>query len=486
MTDNHILIVDDEPLTRQSLYEILKIDGYRVTTAKDGQEALGLIEKLLPKIVISDMKMPGIDGLQLVKEIKTKGLEIPVILITGYGSIEAAVEAMKEGAFDYITKPIVDNEIRLVIQKIIKQQELIEENRFLRERIKNTSRQCFHNIIGQNVKMQKIYDLIEAVADSNATILIQGESGTGKSLIANAIHQSDPNRKDRPFIEVSCGALPETLLETELFGHVRGAFTGAIKDRIGRFELADKGSILLDEIDTFSPNLQVKLLRILQGGEFERVGDAKTMRIDVRVIAATNQDLHEAIRNGKFREDLYYRLNVISIHIPPLRERSDDIPMLAEYFLKKKSEANSSRKKVTGISKEAMKTLTEYNWPGNIRELENIIERSVILAKGNIVGIQDLPEFLHNADTPSVNGIPAPGASATGVPNAKSLREALKNPEKQVIREALEQAGWNRKEAAANLGINRTTLYNKMKAYGLLRRKAAIPAKGRLCGKARE
>lgn len=461
MTNNHILIADDEPLTRQSLYEILKIEGYKVTTARDGLEALGLIEKLLPEIVISDMKMPGMDGLQLVKEIKARGLEIPVILITGYGSIETAVEVMREGAFDYITKPIVDNEIKVVIQKIIKQQELIEENRFLRERLKNTTRQRFHNIIGQNDKMQKIYALIEAVANSNATILLQGESGTGKSLVAYAIHQSDITRRDKPFIEVSCGALPETLLETELFGHIRGAFTGAIKDRTGRFELADKGSILLDEIDTFSPNLQVKLLRILQNGEFERVGDAKTMRIDVRVIAATNQDLNEAIKKGRFREDLYYRLNVIAIHIPPLRERRDDIPLLAEYFLEKKNGANNS-KKVTGISKEAMQALSEYNWPGNIRELENIIERSVILVKGNTIGIQDLPEFFHKTALAS-------GAEIPASPNAKSLREALKSPERQAIRNALEQVGWNRKEAAAMLGINRTTLYNKMKSYDLLK-----------------
>ncbi|HAH21556.1 MAG TPA: DNA-binding response regulator, partial [Candidatus Omnitrophica bacterium] len=335
MADNHILIADDEPLTRQSLYEILKFEGYRVTTAKDGLEALGLIEKLLPEIVISDMKMPGMEGLQLVKEMKARGLEIPVILITGYGSIEAAVEAMREGAFDYVTKPIVDSEIKVVIEKIIKQQELIEENRCLREALKDTTRKSFQNIVGQDPQMQKIYALIEMVADSNATILLHGESGTGKSLIAYAIHQSDTARRDKPLVEVSCGALPETLLETELFGHVRGAFTGAIKDRTGRFELAEKGSIFLDEIDAFSPNLQVKLLRILQSGEFERVGDTKTVKVDVRVIAATNQDLSEAIKKGKFREDLYYRLNVISIKIPPLRERRNDIPLLLEYFLEK-------------------------------------------------------------------------------------------------------------------------------------------------------
>lgn len=473
MANNHILIADDEPLTRQSLYEILKFEGYRVTTAKDGLEALGLIEKLLPEIIISDMKMPGMDGLQLVKELKARGLEIPVILITGYGTIETAVEAMREGAFDYITKPIVDNEIKVVIEKIIKQQGLIEENRFLREQLKHTTRQRFHNIIGQEPKMQKIYALIEAVANSNATILLQGESGTGKSLIAYAIHQSDLSRRDKPLIEVSCGALPETLLETELFGHVRGAFTGAIKDRTGRFELADKGSILLDEIDTFSPNLQVKLLRILQNGEFERVGDTKTMRVDVRVIAATNQDLNEAIKKGRFREDLYYRLNVIAIHIPPLRERRDDIPLLAEYFLEKKNnEVNKNNKKVTGISKEAMQALSQYGWPGNVRELENIVERSVILAKGDIIGIHDLPEFFHKTDMPFA--AQALVSNASGRLNAKSLRQALKSPERQVIQNALEQAGWNRKDTAASLGINRTTLYNKMKEYDLLKRRIAI------------
>lgn len=471
MADNHILIADDEPLTRQSLYEILKFEGYRVTTAKDGLEALGLIERLLPEIVISDMKMPGMEGLQLVKEMKARGLEIPVILITGYGSIEAAVEAMREGAFDYVTKPIVDSEIKVVIEKIIKQQKLIEENRCLREALKDTTRKSFQNIVGQDPQMQKIYALIEMVADSNATILLHGESGTGKSLIAYAIHQSDPARKDKPLVEVSCGALPETLLETELFGHVKGAFTGAIKDRIGRFELAEKGSIFLDEIDAFSPNLQVKLLRILQNGEFERVGDTKTVKVDVRVIAATNQDLSEAIKKGKFREDLYYRLNVISIKIPPLRERRNDIPLLLEYFLEKKNNDNKNNKKVTGISKEAMLVLSQYNWPGNVRELENIVERSVILARGNIVGIQDLPEFFHKTDIPSEEAL------STGVwarPHAKSLRQALKSPERQAIQDALEQAGGNRKDTAARLGINRTTLYNKMKEYGLLKRRTAI------------
>jgi DNA-binding NtrC family response regulator len=419
--------------------------------------------------MIADMKMPGMDGIELLKQVKLKGLDIAVILITGYSSIETAVEAMREGAFDYITKPIVDSEIKLVIQKIINQQELIEENRLLRERLVATTRCEFYDIIGQSPQMQKIYTLIEAVANTNATILLQGESGTGKRIIAQAIHQSDLSRRDKPFIEVSCGALPETLLESELFGHVKGSFTSAIKDRMGRFELSHKGTILLDEIDTFSPNLQVKLLRVLQNGEFERVGDTKTLKVDVRVIAATNQDLSEAIKGGKFREDLYYRLNVISIHIPPLRERKDDIPLLVEHFLKKKQNQaannHNNKKKITGVSKEAMQVLSEYDWPGNIRELENIIERAVILTKGQTIERQDLPDFLQGMDRPLAVKAQISGNN-TG---ARSLREALKNPEKQVIQQALEEVAGNRKKAAANLGINRTTLYNKMKKYGLLK-----------------
>lgn len=464
--NNHILVVDDEPLTRQSLYEILKFEGYRVTTAKDGLEALQLIEKSPPDIIIADMKMPRMDGLQLLEETKAKGLEIAVILITGYGSIETAVEAMRKGAFDYITKPIVDSEIKVVIQKIINQQELIEENRLLRERLAATTRQRFHNIIGQNSKMQKIYGMIEVVANSNATILVRGESGTGKRLIAHAIHHSDPSRCDKPLIEVSCGALPGTLLESELFGHVKGSFTGAIKDRVGRFELAHKGTILLDEIDTFSPNLQVKLLRVLQSGEFEHVGDTKTIKVDVRIVAATNQDLNEAIKNGRFREDLYYRLNVISIHVPPLRERKDDIPLLVEHLLEKKRNQVTNNKKVTDISKEAIQALLDYDWPGNVRELENVIERALILTKGDTIERCDLPEFLQKMDKPFM--VRHRFSDNSGL---KSLKEALKNPERQIIQHALEQMGWNRKEVAASLGINRTTLYNKMRKYGLLKRK---------------
>ncbi|MEA3561036.1 MAG: sigma-54 dependent transcriptional regulator [Candidatus Omnitrophota bacterium] len=477
MNDNHhILVVDDEPLTRQSLYEILKFEGYKVSTAQDGLEALDSIKKSPPGIIIADIKMPGMGGLQLLKEIRNNGLETAMILITGYGSIETAVEAMKEGAFDYITKPIVDSEIKVVIQKILNQQKLIEENHLLREKLAAATREKFHNIIGRSSGMQKIYAMIELVADSNATILLHGESGTGKRLITHAIHQSDPSRRAQPFIEISCGALPETLLESELFGHVKGSFTNAIKDRTGRFELADKGTVLLDEIDAFSPSLQVKLLRVLQNGEFERVGDTRTRKVDIRVIAATNQDLTQAIKNGTFREDLYYRLNVISIYIPPLRERKDDIPLLVEHFLKqirKRAGKNKNRQPVKGISEEAIQALLTYDWPGNIRELENVIERAVILTKGDSITPEDLPEFLQEKKGTDLFSLKAPGS-----PGLKSLKEALKNPEKQVIQRTLEQTSWNRKKAAENLGINRTTLYNKMKEYDLLKRKGAVEQTG--------
>ena len=465
MNDAHILIVDDEPLTRQSLYEILKFEGYRVNTAKDGHEALELFQKQRPSVVITDLKMPGIDGLSLLREIHARDKQVAVVLVTGFGTIENAVEAMKEGAFDYITKPILDSEIKLVIQRITEQQRLVQENKALRQRLADTNRTQFHGIIGQSAKMQKIYTLIETIASSNATVLIQGESGTGKRLIAQAIHANDVSRRGKPFVEVSCGALPETLLESELFGHIKGSFTSAIKDREGRFELADGGTIFLDEIDTFAPNLQVKLLRVLQSGEFERVGDTRTIKVDVKVIAATNQELKEAIEKGAFREDLYYRLNVIPIDVPELRERKDDITLLTEHFLDICNQRG--KKKISGISKQAMAALVAYDWPGNIRELENAIERAVILSQGETIEIEDLPEHLQDAPGLLVKA----GATDKEPGDGKLLKEALRNPEREIIRCALEQANWNRKKTAESLGINRTTLYNKMKRYGLLNNK---------------
>ncbi|OPX28865.1 MAG: hypothetical protein B1H08_05130 [Candidatus Omnitrophica bacterium 4484_171] len=464
MNKGHILIVDDEPLTRKSLYEILKKRGFDVAGAASGEEALGIISKERPDIVVTDFKMPGISGIGLLKEIKKIDSGIAVIIITGYGSIDSAVEAMKEGAFDYITKPILDDEIMIVIERIFEQKHILEENRLLRKQLVETKRARFYNLIGHNQRMQSIYNLIETIAPTNASVLIQGESGTGKRLIAQAIHKSDPHRKDRPFIEVSCGALPETLLESELFGHVKGAFTSAIKDRQGRFEAADGGVIFLDEIDAFSPKLQVKLLRVLQEGEFERVGDTHTVSVDVRVIAATNQNLKELISRNEFREDLYYRLNVIPINVPPLRERKDDLPLLVEHFLKKCSA--KSKKEVTDISGEAMDALALYDWPGNVRELENVIERAVILSKGKSIERDDLPENILDILS-SRNG------ASKEKRGHRTLKEALGDSEREIIRNTLEVCSGNRKKAAQILGINRTTLYNKMREYGLFEERDA-------------
>jgi DNA-binding NtrC family response regulator len=452
----HILVVDDEPLVRRSLSEFLTLQGYCVSTAEGAVEALELLKKYTADIVITDIKMPEISGIQLLRRIKKEYSDTPVILITGYGSIESAVETIKEGAYDYVTKPIMDGEIKLVIERLINQRSLQEKNIKLKEQLSHAAKERFHNIIGKDERMQKIYTLIEAVSSTRATVLIYGESGTGKRLIAHAIHKYNEQERGKPFIEVSCGALTETLLESELFGHVKGSFTGAIKDRTGRFELADGGSIFLDEIDASSPALQVKLLRVLQDGEFERVGDAKTIKVDVRVIAATNQNLQELISQEKFRKDLYYRLNIISIEIPPLRERCGDIPLLVNEFIKKHSGHTS--KKIEGIANDALMLLMQYPWPGNVRELENVMERAVILSKEKIITLNDLPKYMY-----------AKTATNGRAEDSLSLRDALKSPEKEFIMKALESASWNRNEAACILGINRTTLYKKMQRFGLLK-----------------
>ena len=451
----NILVVDDEPLVRRSLSEFLTLEGYCVSTASNGREALEILKSYTADIVITDIKMPELTGIQLLQQIRLNYPDIAVIFITGYGSIENAVEAMKEGAFDYITKPIIDNEIRIVLGRLIKQKLLVEENIKLKEEISATRKDHFLDIVGKDEKMQKIYTLIEAIATTRSTVLIHGESGTGKHMIAHAIHDCNELERGKPFVEVSCGALTETLLESELFGHVKGAFTGAIKDKCGRFALANGGTIFLDEIDAFSTNLQVKLLRVLQEGELERVGDSTTLKVDVRVIAATNQDLQELIAQGKFRKDLYYRLNIISMEIPPLRHRKVDIPLLANDFIVKHSKRIS--KKVEGISQDALAVLMDYDWPGNIRELENVIERAIILTKGSMIKTEDLPEFMTETK----------GSEETQKDSYR-LKDALKEPEKDLILKALEAVDWNRNDAAKALGINRTTLYKKMVKYGLL------------------
>lgn len=450
-----ILIVDDEPLIRKSLYEILRIDGYRVQMAETGEGALGILKKKNIDVVVTDFQLPKMSGLQLLEEIKRWSPKTEVILVTGYGTIESAVAAMKKGAFDYVTKPINDNEIKIIIQKVIERRQIVDENEQLKQIIAKERRDHFCDLIGASTKIQEVYHIINSVASSNATILIAGESGTGKGLIARAIHQTDQTRKDKPFVEISCGALTETLLESELFGHMKGAFTGAIKDKEGRFEYAQGGTIFLDEIDAFSPTLQVKLLRILQEGIFERVGDNTPRHTKARIIVATNQNLTDLVQQGKFREDLYYRINVICMQVPPLRDRKEDIPILIDHFLKRYGAMNN--KKVTNVTTDVQKLFMEYPWPGNIRELENAIEGAVIMAKGATINKTDIPNFKKFTTEHS-----KPSKSSE-----RNLKRAVEQPEKEHIISILKDCNWNRNKAAASLGVNRTTLYNKMKKYNI-------------------
>ncbi|MBP9853839.1 MAG: sigma-54-dependent Fis family transcriptional regulator [Candidatus Omnitrophica bacterium] len=449
-----ILVVDDEPLIRESLFEIFKIEGFTTQMAASAEDALKFLEKFSADIVITDLKLPKMSGLDLLKEIKKNHKHTEVIMITGYGSIETAVEAMKIGAFDYVTKPINDSEIKLIIGNIVGRIKLVEENKALKEQIAKNKRQSFAGIIGSSPKIQAVYQIIDSVASTNATILISGESGTGKGMVAKAIHSCDENRKNKPFVEISCGALSETLLESELFGHMKGAFTGAIKDKEGRFEYAKGGTIFLDEIDAFSPSLQVKLLKVLQDGIFERVGDNIPRKADARIIVATNQQLTDLVEKGTFREDLYYRINVIAIQMPPLRDRTDDIKMIVDHFLQHYSKLNN--KKISGISDEVIQMFKNYNWPGNIRELENAIEGAVIMAKTETVNKIDVPNGskFDEQETKSSEG--------------KSLKKATEQPEREHIISVLNECNWNRNKAAAALGVNRTTLYNKMKKYNIL------------------
>ena len=453
MPTARILVVDDDELILTSLSEFLQIEGYGVATARRYGEALAQLAAGEFQVVIADVSMPEVDGLELLKMIRNRYPETAVIMVTGYGTIENAVKAIKRGAFDYMTKPIIDDEIKLVIERALRQQALTAENRSLRRQL--AERYSLENVVGQDYKMLKVFDLIEAVADTPTTVLVTGESGTGKSMIARAIHQWS-NRRDKPFVEVACGALPETLLESELFGHVRGAFTGAVSDKAGKFTQADGGTIFLDEISTATPALQVKLLRVLQDFEFEPVGGAKTQRVDVRCILATNQDLEEAVRQGKFRQDLYYRVNVVTINLSPLRERLGDIPVLAEHFLRRHRERTG--RKVLGFQPDALRRLQMFDWPGNVRQLENVVERAVILTRSPHIGIEDLPEEVRAMK--NGNGINGNG-------EVLPLKKAVEGPEKQIILRALKTFHGRRRATADALGINRTTLYKKMKRYGI-------------------
>ena len=476
----HILVTDDEPLTRRSLQEILRYEGYNVSTAENGTQALEILKQYKVDILMTDIKMPKLGGFDLLKQVKEYYPSTQVVMMSAYSNVENAVEAMRLGAYDYLSKPLDDEQIRSLIFKI--ERELVKNSAEKpsaetslsavpgKRRQSDQERERFYTMLGKDEKMQRIYSIIDAIADSPSTVLVCGESGTGKRMTAMAIHQADSSRRDKPFIEISCGALPETLLESELFGHVKGAFTGAIKDRPGRFELADGGTLLLDEIDTCSPSLQVKLLRVLEEGLFERVGDTVTRKADVRIIAATNQRLEELVARRSFREDLFWRLNVICINLPPLRERQKDIPLLSYHFLEKYNRMRKNTKNVPEIKKisdDAMLIMSKYQWPGNIRELENTMERACILVRNTELGVKDLPDSIFRAIEPKTE---AQENDLAEREKDFSLKTALRSPEKDILLNALEHTSWNCTRAAAYLGINRTTLYNKMKLFGIKRK----------------
>ncbi len=450
-----LLVVDDDNLIRRSLSEVLRIEGYDVAEATSGGDALRQLANVAPDLVITDFNMPELDGMQLLRELHARKPELPVILITGYGTVEQAVEAMKSGAYDYVSKPIIDDEMKMVIRRALDERDLRSENSDLKKRL--DMRYSYDSIVGRDHRMQKIYDTIESVAPTRATVLVTGESGTGKTLIARALHHNSP-RRDKPFVEVNCGALPETLLESELFGHKRGSFTGAHADKIGKFAAADKGTIFLDEINNASPLLQMKLLRILQDKEFEPVGGNDTIRVDVRVVLATNLDLAKEVEKGNFRRDLYYRINVVSIGMPPLRERVSDIPLLAAHFLRDLAKENE--KAIDGIDESTQDLMIRYSWPGNVRELENCMERAVVLTRNNRIMPDDLPPQMRE----EAEEAPAPLESSQVVP----LKRALEDPERRIIENALRMNAGNRQQTAKLLDINRTTLFNKMRKYDLL------------------
>ena len=440
-----ILIVDDEVNLLQSLSDVLRKKGYLVATAQNGLEALEKLKERYFNIAIVDLKMPRMGGIELLEVMRERYPQTLVVMLTGYATIKNAVDAMKKGAYDYLVKPFSPDEILLIANKIMEEESLREENRFLRAELEKKG-----EIITQNQEMCRLKDLIKQVARTEATVLITGETGTGKELVARAIHRSSPHQRNL-FVKVNCAALAEGVLESELFGHERGAFTDAYIQKRGRFELADGGTLFLDEIGDIPLSTQVKLLRVLQEGEFERVGGEETIKVDVRIIAATNQNLPQAIKEKKFREDLFYRLNVVSFDLPPLRERKEDIPLLAQYVLKKYRAANRG---VEGISKGALDRLISYSWPGNVRELENTLERAIILAKGPLIEEEDLS--LPPRDFTSLRKV----SFSLG---SKSLREV----EKGLLASVLEETHWNLSKAAQILQISRTTLYSKINKHKL-------------------
>lgn len=450
-----ILIVDDEKNTRDGLQKFLEASHYDILAAASGDEALTLYQKEKPDLVLSDIRMPGMDGVTLLEKIKALNPAAKIILLTAYGSVEDAVKAMKKGAFYYLTKPVNLDELEFLVKKALQSQNLEEENRELKQAL---FKEKFESgeIVARSGKMKELLATVSKVAQSNATVLIEGESGTGKELIAHRIHELSP-RKNFPFIPVHCAALTDTLLTSELFGHEKGSFTGATDRKIGRFERAHQGTLFLDEIGEISRDTQVKLLRVLQDGVFERVGGTKSIKVDVRLVCATNKNLLEEVKAGRFREDLYYRINVIYLKVPPLRERREDLPPLIDHFIKHYAATNG--KPLKGIDRKAIDDLVDYDWPGNVREVKNIIERMVVLSGSDVLTEKNIPDDIRNSSPVKF--------SEANSENASLSLGSLSEMEKEAIKQILQEAGGNKSLAAKKLGISRRTLYRKIKEYKL-------------------
>ena len=446
-----ILIVDDEKNIREGLGRSLEMDGYEVLLAEDGKQGWSLVNEEHVDLVIADLKMPEMSGEELLKRISSAYPTIPVIILTGHGTIESAVEAMRNGAFDFVTKPVNLDRLSLLAKRALSNRELVLQHRNLKEEVERLkSRRTAGAIIGKSSQMQKIMQMIEQVAATKASVLITGESGVGKELVADAVHNLS-NRKDNPYIKVHCAALAESLLESELFGHEKGAFTGAVSMKRGRFELAHTGTIFLDEIGEINQQVQIKILRVLQDKKFERVGGEHTQEVDVRVVSATNRDLKSEIEEGRFREDLFYRLNVVNIHVPPLRDRKEDIPLLISAFLQEFSEEN--QKNIEGVDPRARLALYNYHWPGNIRELRNCMESAVVMSKGNIISYDDLPPTVASGSDNDYIKI--------------EVGSSMEDAEREMIRATLHRENGNKSRTADVLGIGRKTLHRKIQEYKL-------------------
>ena len=443
-----LLIIDDEKNIREGLAANFELEGYNVKLAENGKQGLDLISKGDIDLVITDLRMPGITGEEVLRKVSSESPGIPVIVLTGHGSIDSAVDAMRNGAYDFLTKPLNLARLTLIVKRALSTRELSLQHNQLKSEIENKN--VLENIIGKSSEMQKVFELVKKVASSKASVLITGESGVGKEVVADAIHKLSP-RKDRHCIKVHCAALSENLLESELFGHEKGAFTGADSLVKGRFELAHESSIFLDEIGEINQNVQIKILRVLQEKEFERVGGQETIKVDVRVIAATNRDLEKEVKKGTFREDLYYRLNVIHIHVPPLRERKEDIPLLVSKFIQEFSKENG--KEITSIDSQAKSAIFNYDWPGNIRELRNCIESAVVICSGNQIKLEDLPPNISKVTSDSLINIPS--------------NVTLDEAEKIIILQTLAQNKNNKTKTAELLGIGRKTLHRKLEEYGV-------------------